>query len=139
MVFTRCYSSLNSLRITLTEEEVVRLLALYREDIRLVLSLFQQRFGPGNPVHAWRQGRLDRVGHLDGEQTMEYSLHGGGCTVELPGATCVSFDWEDTSTPSFDPFKFQVYVESRGVEARLPAENELYALAGRTYFPSQKG
>lgn len=97
------------------EEKIIllnQLLKSYEDKIDLVMNLFAAKFGSKNPTKQWRMGIVDRVGILDGEYKVEYSFHGAGCTAELENGEVISFDFLEDNSPTYDLFKFQLFLES---------------------------
>ena len=124
---------MQSSSMMLSESEISRLLASYGKDVRLIIRLFKDQFATTNPVHAWRSEQLNRVGFLDAEKTIEYVMHGAGCSVEFKDGKLVSFDWDTTGSYYFDPWKFKLYADSVGVNCDLLEEHYTRALA-QSYF-----
>lgn len=90
------------------------LLEQFEDRIQKVIDGFVQKFGVRNPLGLWRNGFIDRIGFLDNQETIEYSLHGAGCTVEFSDGAIVSFDFGLKQEYTFDRFKFNVFLESIG-------------------------
>ncbi|RZJ93099.1 MAG: hypothetical protein EOO60_05930 [Hymenobacter sp.] len=100
----------------MSETEVLRLLSQYREAIEGISNLFSQRFAGVNAVRDWRRHHLARVGYLDGNHTIEYAMHGAGCTVGFAQGKLVSFDLDESGNYLFDAWKFKRYAESIGMK-----------------------
>lgn len=87
-------------------------LSVYEEAIKKVINLFEEKFHVPNPLSMWRNGFIERVGYLDSDNNIEYSLHGAGCTIVLKDDTIISFDFGTSDNYTFDVFKFKVFVET---------------------------
>lgn len=98
------------------EITVAELLAAYGRDIREMLQFFRHRYGIDNPVKAYHRGRLQRTGFLQENGTLEYSVHGAGCSVESPEGRLVSFDLDERGQYLFDAWKFKLYADNPAVD-----------------------
>jgi hypothetical protein len=118
----------------LQETEVLRLLADYGQDIRLVLQLLEERFKIPNAIHQWRSKQLDRTGFLDVARTIHYGMHGAGCTIEFKEGKLVSFDLDEMGSYCFDSWKFKRYTESVGVDCDLLDDQYVKLLAKSAFY-----
>jgi len=118
----------------LQETEVLRLLADYGQDIRLVLQLLEERFKIPNAIHQWRSKQLDRTGFLDVARTIHYGMHGAGCMIEFKEGKLVSFDLDEMGSYCFDSWKFKRYTESVGVDCDLLDDQYVKLLAKSAFY-----
>lgn len=118
----------------LQEIEVLRLLADYGKDIRFVIQLSEKRFGIPDAIRQWRSKQLDRTGFLDAARTIEYAMHGAGCTIEFENGKLVSFDLDERGSYCFDPWKFKLYTESVGVDCDLLDDHYVKSLAKHAFY-----
>jgi hypothetical protein len=118
----------------LQETEVLRLLADYSKNIRLVIQLLEERFGIPDAIQQWRSKQLDRTGFLDVARTIHYGMHGAGCTIEFKEGKLVSFDLDEKSSYCFDPWKFRLYTESVGVYCHLLDDHYIKSLAKHAFY-----
>lgn len=116
------------------ESELVRLLANYGKDVRLVIQLLEERFGVPDAIRQWRSKPLDRVGFLDMEENIQYALHGAGCTIEFQDGKLVSFDLSETGGYDFDAWKFKRYTESVGVSYDFLDDHYIKSLAKNAFY-----
>jgi hypothetical protein len=89
-----------------------KLLGNYQREILNVIGMFNSTYGIKNPSKYWRIGKIDRIGFLDITKMVEYTLHGGGVTVEFDKGKLVSFDFDQNDDYTFDPYKFQLFIET---------------------------
>lgn len=95
-------------------------LALYDSRINMVIDMFIDKFGVRNPGRNWRLGLIDRTGFLDENNLIEYSFHGGGCTVWIASKETISFDFLEDDDYHFDNYKFFLFLQS----INIPLEHE---------------
>ena len=112
-----------------SEINVVELLAAYGRAIRGMLYLFHERYGIDNPVKAYHSRQLPRTGFLHESGTLEYSVHGAGCSVESADGRVVSFDLDERDQYRFDAWKFKLFADNPTVEEMDNQELERLAAA----------
>ena len=117
----------------MSDIEVLCLLSQYKVAIEGVRHLFSQQFAGANAVRDWRRLHLARVGYLASDHTIEYALHGAGCTVEFAQGTLVSFDVDERGNYLFDVWKFKLYAESVGLPCDGLADQYVKGLAQRVF------
>jgi hypothetical protein len=93
-------------------EKTNQLLDNYKTNINIVVDLFIANFGVKNPTKKWRNELIPRTGYLDKKKSIEYSLHGAGCTVEFANEKIVSFDFDKDDKFVLDKYKFWMFVNS---------------------------
>jgi hypothetical protein len=116
------------------ETEVLRLLTDYGKDIRFVIQLLEERFGIPDAIRQWRSKQLDRTGFLNVAKTIQYGMHGYGCTVTFKKGKLVSFDLDEMGSYCFDPWKFKRYTKSVGVDCELLDDQYIKSLVNSTFY-----
>lgn len=91
---------------------MITVLENFESLIEEIIKLFNQKFGEGNPLKKWRNGLVERVGFLGVDNSIEYSFHGAGCTIEFNDGRIVSFDFDENGMYVYSIFKFKLYLDS---------------------------
>src|ERR1043165_4077493 len=66
--------------------DVIQLIADYQRAARIAVSSLRRESKNGDPLTAWRRGRLKRSGRLK-EPKGRYSFHGSGCRFIIADRT----------------------------------------------------
>ena len=110
----------------ITDEHKIALLADFEKEIEGVIALFQKKYGTKTPHKLWIDGKIERVGFLDENKNIEYSLNLSGCGVEFNGQKDISYDIDSSGIFLYGSYNFLMYLESIEFTNVFPNEKAIY-------------